>query len=67
MANPEPKQPSFGMVTNGDDILFVKLLQTEHQHYALSRVFSPFSSNQELYSALQILKRIGQAIGEVAI
>lgn len=24
LANPEPKQPSFGMVTNGDDILFVK-------------------------------------------
>jgi hypothetical protein len=63
MANPETKQPSFGMVTNGDDILFVKLLQTEYRQYALSRVFSPFSSNRELYSALQILKRIGQAIG----
>jgi hypothetical protein len=30
--------------------------------YALSRVFAPYTSNRELYSALQILKRIGQAI-----
>jgi hypothetical protein len=66
MTNPEPMQPSFGMVTNGDDILFVKLLQTEHRHYALSRVFSPFSSNRELYSTLQILKRVGDAIAEIA-
>jgi hypothetical protein len=48
-------------------ILFVKMLQTERRHYALSRVFSPFSSNRELYSALQILKRVGQAIGEVVV
>ena len=64
MANPQPEQPSFGMVTNGDDILFVKLVQTEQRNYALSRVFAPFASNQELHSALQILKRIGQVIGE---
>ncbi len=64
MANPQPEQPSFGMVTNGDDILFVKLVQTGQRNYALSRVFAPFTSNRELYSALQILKRIGQVIGE---
>lgn len=64
MANPQPEQPSFGMVTNGDDIFFVKLMQHSQRHYALSRVFAPFISKQELYSALQILKRISQAIGE---
>ena len=64
MANPQPEQPSFGMVTNGDDILFVKLVQAEQRQYALSRVFAPFSSSRELYSALQILKRIGQVIGD---
>jgi hypothetical protein len=56
MANPQPQQPSFGMVTNGDEILFIKLVQGQRS-YALSRVFAPFSSNQELYSALQVLKR----------
>lgn len=72
MANPRPELPSFGMVTNGDDILFVKLVQRSDEgtsentsassqcFYGLSRVFAPFTSSQELYSALQILKRIGQ-------
>lgn len=64
MANPQPDQFSFGVVTNGDDILFVKLMQTEPRRYALSRVFAPFTSSYELSQALQILKRIGQAIGE---
>jgi hypothetical protein len=63
MANPQSTQPSFGLVTNGDELLFVKLVQREHRYYALSRVFAPFTSKQELYSALQILKQIGQGIG----
>jgi hypothetical protein len=64
MANPQPEQPSFGLVTNGDDILFVKLGQTEQRYYSLSRIFAPFTSSRELYSALQVLKHIGQVIGE---
>lgn len=64
MANPRPEQPSFGMVTNGDEILFVKLVQREQRLYGLSRVFAPFSSSQELCNALQILKQIGRVIGE---
>jgi hypothetical protein len=71
MANPQPEMPSFGMVTNGDDILFVKLMQqsaaengpSAQRLYALSRVFAPLTSHRELYSTLQILKRIGQAFG----
>ncbi len=63
MANPQPEQPSFGMVTNGDDILFVKLVQPEQRCYALSRIFAPFTSSRELYGALQVLKRMGQVIG----
>ncbi|MGG6298218.1 type I restriction endonuclease [Leptolyngbya sp. AN02str] len=64
MANSQPEQPSFGMVTNGDEILFVKLVQQEQRLYGLSRVFAPFASSQELRNALQILKQIGRAIGE---
>ncbi len=63
MANPQPAEPSFGLVTNGDEILFVKLVQQEKRYYALSRVFSPFTSKRELYSVLQILKHIGQEMG----
>ncbi|GAP95375.1 hypothetical protein NIES2104_18970 [Leptolyngbya sp. NIES-2104] len=64
MANPHPQQPSFGLLTNGDDILFVKLVQAESRFYSLSRVFAPFTSGRELYIVLQILKRIAQVIGE---
>lgn len=56
MANPQPKRPSFSMMTNGDDILFVKLTQIENRQYDVSRVFALFISHQELYSVLQVLK-----------
>ena len=62
MANPNPDKPVFGMVTNGDDILFIKLTQTNTAQYDLSRVFSPFTSARELYDVLKILKRIGRVI-----
>ena len=61
MANPQPEKPSFALVTNGDDILLVKLRANAH-HYALSRVFAPFISREELYRVLQILKHIAEAI-----
>lgn len=61
MANPRPEKPSFALVTNGDDLLFVKLRANVH-HYALSRIFAPFISREELYRVLQILKHIGAAI-----
>ena len=63
MANPNPNKPVFGMVTNGDDILFIKVTQTNPPQYDLSRVFAPFTSAKELYSVLQILKAFGQKIG----
>lgn len=61
MANPQPEKPSFALVTNGDDILLVKLRANVH-HYALSRVSAPFISREELYRVLQILKHIAAAI-----
>jgi hypothetical protein len=61
-ANAQPERPSFGMMTNGDDIVFVKLTQIDQRQYDVSRVFAPFISHQELYCVLQVLKRISQAI-----
>lgn len=62
MANPQPERPSFAMVTNGDDIFFVKLVQQPQPRYAVSRVFAPLADKGELYSALQILKQFGQVM-----
>lgn len=58
MANPQPQKPSFAIMTNGDDLVFLKLTQTDIKQYDFSRVFSLFISNQELYYVLQILKSI---------
>ncbi|MGB3760228.1 MAG: type I restriction endonuclease [Rivularia sp. (in: cyanobacteria)] len=62
MANPNPNLPVFGMVTNGDDILFIKVVQGDKPQYNLSRVFAPFTSAKELYIVLQILKKFGQLV-----
>jgi hypothetical protein len=62
MANPHTDKPVFGMVTNGDDILFIKLIPGKAPQYDLSRVFALFTSARELENILQILQRIGQAI-----
>jgi hypothetical protein len=51
-------QPTFGLLTNGDDVLFVKLVN----QYSLSRVFSLYTPPEEAQTVLQILKRIGGAI-----
>ncbi|MBE9008980.1 type I restriction endonuclease subunit R [Pseudanabaenaceae cyanobacterium LEGE 13415] len=64
IANPQPQRSSFGLLTNGDDILFVKLVQRESRLYAVSRVFAPFTSGRELFEVLRILKKLGQAIGQ---
>ncbi len=61
-ANPQPEQPSFGLMTNGDELVFAKLRQEPQRQYALSRAFAPLAAQQELGSALQILRRLARAI-----
>ncbi len=59
MASPNTNLPNFGMLTNGDDIVFVKL---ENQHYSISRVFAPLSTQSELESACQVLYKIAEIV-----
>jgi hypothetical protein len=60
MANPNPEQPIFGLVTNGSYFIFIKLIQSQQPEYDLSDDFSLYRRHNELYNVLQILKRIGQ-------
>lgn len=62
MANPDLDKPRFGMLTNGDDVLFVKLLAQPTPQYGLSRAFSIYTIASELSSAFQVLKHLGQGI-----
>lgn len=64
MGSPNQIDPLFGVVTNGDAFLFLKLVKQPQPIYALSDDFSLFRQSQnELYPVLKIFKRIGQLVG----
>jgi Type I restriction enzyme R protein N terminus (HSDR_N) len=60
LGNPGIVQPTFGMITNGNEFLFLKSMRTNTSEYDISRLFSLINPNNELYEVLQILKRLGQ-------
>ncbi len=60
LADQNPETPTFGMITTGGNFIFVKLVRGEILHYALSDEFVLRKSGNELYSVLQILKRLSQ-------
>lgn len=63
MANPHPARSTFGLVTNGDSFLFIKLVKEPVAQYDLSTDFSIFARPQnELYEVLRVMKRIGALI-----
>lgn len=59
MANPNSGIPVFGMITTGDDYIFIKLNQQVRQ-YALSDKFTAISrdENNNLFRVLRVIKRI---------
>ncbi len=60
MANVEPGQSRFRLVTNGDDVLLVKLRAMPERAYGLSRAFSIYTVPRGLQQVLRVLKRLGQ-------
>jgi hypothetical protein len=64
MANPDRSRPAFGMVTNGGEFFFLKLSYQELSQYDISDVFSYLPLQNKLYQVLQVLKRIGQRVGQ---
>lgn len=62
LASPHPIQPLFGMVTNGSNFLFIKLIRQHHPQYARSHEFV-LERSDDLYIVLQILKQLSAAIG----
>ncbi len=64
MANPYTDKSTFGLVTNGENFMFIKLVKGDSPQYALSDEFSVYRRRNELYEVLQVLKRIGSAINK---
>ncbi|MBD2243624.1 type I restriction endonuclease [Nostoc sp. FACHB-888] len=58
---PNPVQPTFGLLINGREFVFVKLIQQEHPWYTRSYALS-IERDSELHQVLSILKRLGELI-----
>jgi len=63
LADPNPETPTFGMITNGVNFRFVKLVREATPKYALSDEFVIDNRGNELYSVLKIIKRLSQLGG----
>ena len=62
MSNPTMNQPIFGVLTNGNDGLFVKLSSQPTPQYDLSRAFSIYTVASEVRSTFQVFKHLGQIV-----
>jgi hypothetical protein len=56
-------QPTFGLLLNGREFVFVRLDRAETPQYSLSKAFSILNPESDLLNVLQILKYIGELIG----
>ena len=63
LASSHPNQPLYGMVTNGSNFVFLKLVQQDKPYYAHSQEFI-LDNPHQLEQVLQILKQLAQVMGE---
>ena len=65
LANPTP--PSFGLISNGNEFLFLRTAvegSSEEYRYANSPLFSLINPDNDLYVVLQVLKNLSSSILE---
>ena len=61
MANPHPERPVYGLIGNGDEFMFIKMLTQGVPQYDLSNIFSLLLPRRnQLEDILRILKQIGK-------
>ncbi len=62
LSSPDSAKPIFGLITNGSEFLFLKLLKQEKKipQYALSDQFTLLKRHNELYQVLSVLKKLSQ-------
>lgn len=58
LAAPDIEKPAFGVVLNGSEFLFLKLVRGETPQYATSNLFSLLNRGNDLYPVLSVLKRL---------
>ncbi|KAF3887721.1 MULTISPECIES: hypothetical protein [Nostocales] len=60
LAELQPDKPTFGLITNGANFRFIKLVKGINPQYALSKLFDIFNPGNNLYQVLSVLKSLGQ-------
>lgn len=61
LCNPNSHKTTFGILTGGEDFIFIKLVKQEPLLYGLSNKFSILNQG-DLYHVLRIMRRIGALI-----
>jgi hypothetical protein len=65
MANPNPELPVYGLIGNGDEFMFIKMLTAGIPQYDLSNIYSLLLPHRnQLEDILQILKQIAQIMSK---
>ena len=63
MANPYPERPVYGMIGNGDEFMFIKMLTEVNPQYDLSNIFYLLLPRRnQLYDVLSILKQVAKVM-----
>ena len=62
LTSPHPDRPLYGLVTNGSNFVFLKLVQFDRPYYARSREFG-LENPRDLEWVLQVLKRLAELVG----
>lgn len=62
LSSPDSDKPIFGLVLNGTEVQFVKLVKRTTPHYGLSRLFSLANPGNDLYAVLGILKQLREVV-----
>jgi predicted type IV restriction endonuclease len=62
IGSPDPDRPTYGLVSNGEYFIFLKLLNRGQREYAFSNDFSMYQQQNTLVDVLKILKKLGQLI-----
>ncbi|MDY6803488.1 MAG: restriction endonuclease subunit R [Cyanobacteriota bacterium] len=62
LSNPVAEVPTFGLLTNGSNFRFVKVLKGETWRYAVSKMFDTRNPGNDLYDIFRILKRLAYLV-----
>ncbi|NEP06764.1 MAG: hypothetical protein F6K25_14395 [Okeania sp. SIO2G4] len=60
LTNLTPKVPTFGLLINGSNFRFIKLMKGDNLQYSVSRLFDILNPGNDLHQVFQILKHLSQ-------